>query len=155
MLAPKVSFEVGVAERDSNKLSPQLPISVNASWPRLNLGGANEYLFFFFAGTAGDIDNEDMLSSSGGSEVGSSSSSPASSSPILGLLTSEASCCTDSWVTVDVEITEALSFSSSCSCRVEGILRSRGCGVDCWFCLGCEVGIGDFSITLIGGGLSR
>ena len=81
-LASKVVFSstVGVLERDSNKLSPQLPISANASWPRLNLGGANEYLFFFFAETAGDIDNGDMLNSSGGNEIGSSSS-PSSTSP--------------------------------------------------------------------------
>lgn len=64
----------GVAESESNKLSPQLPISANASWPRLNLGGANEYLFFFFARTDGDSDSEDMLNSSGGNETGSSSS---------------------------------------------------------------------------------
>ena len=70
-----------VVERDSNKLSPQLLISAKASWPRLNLGGANEYLFFFFAGTAGDIDNDDMLSSSGGHEAGTSS--PGSSSPMV------------------------------------------------------------------------
>jgi hypothetical protein len=72
---------VGGVERESNKLSPQLPISANASWPRLNLGGAKEYLFFFFAGTAGDIENDDILSSSGGNEVGSSSS--ASWSPLI------------------------------------------------------------------------
>lgn len=85
VLASKVvSAEVvGVAEREWNKLSPQLPISANASWPRLNLGGANEYLFFFFEGTAGDIDNEDMLNSSGGNETGPSSSSSASPAPRL------------------------------------------------------------------------
>ena len=60
---------VVVVERDPNKLSPQLPISVKASWPRLNLGGANEYLFCFFEGTSGDIDNEDTPRSSGGREV--------------------------------------------------------------------------------------
>ena len=83
-LAPKAVFSstvVGVLERDSNKLSPQLPISANASWPRLNLGGANEYLFFFFAETAGDIDNGDVFNSSGGNEIGSSSSSSASPPP--------------------------------------------------------------------------
>ena len=83
-LASRVVFSstvAGVAERDSNKLSPQLPISANASWPRLNLGGANEYLFFFFAETAGDIDNGDMLNSSGGNEIGPSSSSSSSASP--------------------------------------------------------------------------
>lgn len=74
VLALSAVVVVFVEERESNKLSPQLPISANASWPRLNLGGANEYLFFFLAETAGDIENDDMLSPSGGNEAGSSSS---------------------------------------------------------------------------------
>lgn len=80
VIGPKASSTAVVAvvavERDSNKLLPQLPISANASCPRLNLGGASEYLFFFFAGTTGEIDNDGMLNSRGGNESGSSHSSP-------------------------------------------------------------------------------
>jgi len=76
-------FAVVAVEIDSNKLSPQPPISAKASWPRLNLGGAKEYLFFFFAGAVGDVDNEDMLSSRGGNEAGSSSSPQAGSTPVI------------------------------------------------------------------------
>ena len=128
---------VVVVEIDSNKVSPQLPISVNVSWPRLNLGGANEYLFFFFAGTGGAVDNEDTLNPSGGNKVDSSFPPSADRSAGWG-----------PGVMVAVEMTEALGSSSACRCCVEGIFRNCGC----W---GCELDNGDFSIMLIGKGLSR
>ena len=142
-----------VVERDSNKLSPQLPISESVSWPRLNLGGANEYLFFFFAAMAEDVDNDDTFRSSGGNEASpsSSSSSPSARSVAIPEASDrpiDRSTGSDLGVIVDVETTDALG--SRCGILVEEVFCNWGCGTRDGGDRESGVGNGGFSRTVMG-----